>query len=273
MGFRWLKRPHRRWEEAASAYVDAELADGALRRFESHMAGCQECRERVDGLRLAKASIAGLPEVAAPRSFRLTPAMLEEPVHKPVNAAPSWGFRGAAMVAAVAAVAFVSVIAIDLSRSSSDSASHAVPTLNESSRQGTFSTASGVAAGASAQDSAAPPAIPTPSPATKGIASPDIGGTGAQTLPTAPNASPVPGSTQPQAPLTGPGPSLSPDVTSSNAYAATATTPGVLVPATGAPDNEQDEGEPYRPFEAGLAALAIGAALGAALMYRRKGRS
>lgn len=272
MGFWWLKRPHRRWEEAASAYVDGELGDGALRRFESHLSGCAACTEQVEGLRHTKALIAGMPEVAGPRSFRLTPAMLGQPARQPLKAAPSWGFRGAAMVAGVAVVALLSVVAIDTSRSSENAANHAESTANDGTRQ-TLSTASGAAAGTSAEDSAAPRSVPTPSPATKGIAPPDIGGTGAQTLPTASNASPVPGVTQPQAPLTGPGSSSSPDVTSSNAYAATVPPQGALVPATGAPANEQDEGEPYRPLEAGLAALAIGAAVGAALMYRRKGRS
>lgn len=273
MGFWWLRSPHRRWQEAASAYVDHELGDGALRRFESHLGGCPDCRKQVEGLRQAKALIAGLPEVAAPRSFRLTPAMLAEAAPEPLNAAPSWGFRGAALVAGVAAVALISVVAIDLSRSNGGSATHTAPASSESSRQGALSTTSGGAgAGTSAQDSAAPPQEPTPSPATKGIASPDIGGTGAQTLPTVTNASPAAGSTQPRAPVTGPAPGESPDITSSNAYAATVTPPGVLVPATGAPASE-NEGEPYRPLEAGLAALAIGATAGAVWMYRRKGRS
>ena len=67
---------HRRFAELASAYTDGELRGGELRRFEAHLAACARCKDAVDAGRALKLHVSQMPEVPAPRSFRLTPQMV-----------------------------------------------------------------------------------------------------------------------------------------------------------------------------------------------------
>ena len=67
---------HRRYARLADAFVDGELGGGDLRRFEAHLPACARCQSAVASARTLKTSIAALPELAPPRSFRLTQAMI-----------------------------------------------------------------------------------------------------------------------------------------------------------------------------------------------------
>ncbi|MCZ2110183.1 MAG: zf-HC2 domain-containing protein [Dehalococcoidia bacterium] len=259
----WPPGPHRRWQGAASAYIDGELGGRALRDFELHLAQCAVCREQVAGLRQASALIAALPEVAAPRSFRLTRAMVEQSARPQASGSPSWLFRGAAVVSGAALIALISVVAIDLSSPGEETASLAAP----ASGNGAFSNSASGAGGVNTEGQAAPPAAPASTPAPKGIAVPEIGGTGAQSVP-----STAPGSIHPEA------------LGTRAADAAGAPSPGSKT--DGVPHRPADEAVPslasrnegdtptaYRALEAGLAVIALGAAAGAVVTYKRKGRS
>lgn len=62
------------WAEQLMAYVDNELDVVATQQVAIHVAACVSCRAEVKTTRLLKAQLAGLPELAVPRSFALTPA-------------------------------------------------------------------------------------------------------------------------------------------------------------------------------------------------------
>ncbi|HET9847913.1 MAG TPA: zf-HC2 domain-containing protein [Candidatus Dormibacteraeota bacterium] len=52
-----------------SAYLDHELDAGAQARVAEHVAGCNRCKARLDGLRQTAYAIRGLPMETPPRSF------------------------------------------------------------------------------------------------------------------------------------------------------------------------------------------------------------
>ncbi len=124
---KWLPLPgHDRWRERASAFADGELGARDRERFAAHLGRCAECAAFVDDLRLLKAAVASLPTAEAPRSFRLTPAMVARPAavsgsrdeRRPLVVA-----RRAsqfASVAAVVALGVVALTALNLGLSSSD---------------------------------------------------------------------------------------------------------------------------------------------------------
>ncbi|HEY5639431.1 MAG TPA: zf-HC2 domain-containing protein, partial [Dehalococcoidia bacterium] len=60
-----------------SAQADGELAPDRRRTLEAHLAACERCRTEMDDLLSVRSALRGLPQVAAPRSFALTPAMAE----------------------------------------------------------------------------------------------------------------------------------------------------------------------------------------------------
>ncbi|MBI5947918.1 MAG: zf-HC2 domain-containing protein [Chloroflexi bacterium] len=115
---------HGRWRERASAFADGELRPRDRERFAAHLGRCADCAALVDDLRLLKAAVGSLPATEAPRSFRLTPAMLAQPV----AAAPALGERRPVVVArrvsqfasatAVVALAVVGLSAVDLGNGS-----------------------------------------------------------------------------------------------------------------------------------------------------------
>jgi len=113
---RWLTRlfdPHARLRDRLSAYADGELDARAVERIEAHLAGCEPCREELEGLRLTSAALAGLPEAEVPRSFALRPAQVEkrqlaaEPFLPPLAIATR-------LAAAGVAVALAAVVVIDV---------------------------------------------------------------------------------------------------------------------------------------------------------------
>ena len=105
-------RPHSRLRAQSSAYVDGELGPAAHRRFEAHLAGCEECARAVDASRAVKAHLAAVPMEEAPRSFRLTPQMVSAPlalVQRPRSAAP---LRLAQATTALATFALLTVATV-----------------------------------------------------------------------------------------------------------------------------------------------------------------
>lgn len=111
--FNFLLSGHRRHARLADAFVDGELGGGDLSRFETHLAECPKCQAAVSEARVLKATVAALPEFAAPRTFQLTPAMVAAPgamKPRPSGTPLYLGFARAG--AALAVGAFATVIAV-----------------------------------------------------------------------------------------------------------------------------------------------------------------
>ena len=70
-----ILRPHNRWSGQLHAYVDGELHADATERFKEHLAECAACAYAVADARNLKQLLHALPEIPAPRSFKLTAAM------------------------------------------------------------------------------------------------------------------------------------------------------------------------------------------------------
>lgn len=104
-----LFRRHTRIRELLDAFVDGELGPADAARVEAHLPVCAPCREAVAATRALKASFAALPETPAPRSFRLTPAMVAQPA-PPLPRPASPGFIVIARFAAAASVAAFAVV-------------------------------------------------------------------------------------------------------------------------------------------------------------------
>ena len=90
-----------------SAHADGELAPNRLNALETHLAGCQRCRTELDDLLAVRSALRDLPQVAAPRSFTLTPAMAErEPPPVTSRSTPSF------VAMRVAGAGFAAVLAV-----------------------------------------------------------------------------------------------------------------------------------------------------------------
>src|SRR5437773_2053184 len=80
-----------------SAYIDGELAGRQCEALETHLCGCESCREELDTLKNAIAFL------EAPKSFARPEGLLEEfkakylPEAEAASTAPRWGFRLPAM--------------------------------------------------------------------------------------------------------------------------------------------------------------------------------
>ena len=90
-----------------SAHADGELAPDRLRALETHLAGCERCHTELDELLALRIALRDLPQVAAPRSFTLTPAMAErEPPPVTSRTTPSF------VAMRVAGAGFAAVLAV-----------------------------------------------------------------------------------------------------------------------------------------------------------------
>jgi len=68
-------------DDILNAVIDGVATDQEREVVESHTATCDTCRRQLDDLRAIKMLLGNLPEVAPPRSFRLT----EEQARKPIS--------------------------------------------------------------------------------------------------------------------------------------------------------------------------------------------
>jgi hypothetical protein len=105
---------HRRWSAMATAYGDGSLEESERPRFERHLGGCSRCATQISDERALRTALRSLPDLAAPRSFRLTPAMLvaAEPASRPSRAL-AWANTGAKLTAGIAAAALAVVMVVD----------------------------------------------------------------------------------------------------------------------------------------------------------------
>lgn len=93
--------------EELSAYLDHELDDDARARVAEHVAGCADCKARLDGLRQAAYAIRALPMETPPRTFAI-----RSPRRQPVRWAPVLGWIGG--VAAAMLIIVVGVTRLPL---------------------------------------------------------------------------------------------------------------------------------------------------------------
>ena len=211
---------HDRRREELSVSLDGRLSAPEYAALERHLAGCEACREELDGLR---AAVALLRAAAAPqtrRSFALTPAMLETAPARPWLAQPARlpapVLTGARWATAVAATLLFSVVSYDagqnmlvyanvgaanrnITSAAMPSAATAPETrqLNKSA-PGAESAAGGMGGGIPApQPPAAPATAPQPAAAPAAAPAAPV----QQTAP-APQAAPAPRSAPPPPPPT-----------------------------------------------------------------------
>ena len=83
--------------EELSAYLDHELDSEAHARVAAHIAGCQDCQARLDGLRQATYAVRALPMETPPRAFTI-PAQRERSSRRWAPAAWLGGAAAAGLV-------------------------------------------------------------------------------------------------------------------------------------------------------------------------------
>jgi anti-sigma factor RsiW len=96
-------RPEPELEEL-SAYLDQELTGAQRQELESHLAGCETCRRRLESLRQTVHALKELPREAPPRAFTIPPQRAQRRRFTPQGWAA--GLAAVAVLALVVAVAF-----------------------------------------------------------------------------------------------------------------------------------------------------------------------
>lgn len=96
-----LERPVHLSEDELSAYINGEVTGQPLQRFEMHLDGCVECRERLNGTRTVVSLLHQAATPALPRSFKLDPGMVL-PVAVPSE---SWVARAQPVMRRLTAIA------------------------------------------------------------------------------------------------------------------------------------------------------------------------
>ena len=184
----WRRRDEHPRVDDLSAYLDGELRGRRQGEVAAHLDACEWCRVLFEELRGAKAALAGLPRVGAPRSFRLAPERAYVPGGRPPQRRSVLAYAPA-----VALSLFVALLAVDLATLPRDDAGAGGAALSSDAAAEKQAAEAFRGEGRSAADESAPGLAITP-PAT------------GQTRPEAAGA-PLP--TEMPAPNTGPGPEAS----------------------------------------------------------------
>ena len=182
----WLLNRHSRLRGLISAYVDGQVTESERSRVEAHLAGCDQCRSELEGLRATVSLLRALPELPVPRSF----ALHEVPARITLTSQLVWGTR----FATAAAGSLVAALLIG----------NAVGVFAQSGRvSGLDGSAPEVAAAKvapQAQTPSAPAALPSPAPA------PEVAAAVAAPPPVAPAAAAAPAA--PVAAMAAPAPAV-----------------------------------------------------------------
>jgi len=103
----WFNK-HARSRKRLSPYIDGQLSPQKRTTLEAHLAGCDACRRELDELRATISAVGGLADVESPRSFAISPRMLERRAAVPLASLPplATGMRlaGAGLAVALAVV-------------------------------------------------------------------------------------------------------------------------------------------------------------------------
>ena len=94
---------HNRIRTLLSSYIDDQVSADEAARVEAHLAGCDECREELESLRMTVQLLSELPVLELPRSFALETA----PEPEPSFAGRLWTARLATSAAAALLVALI----------------------------------------------------------------------------------------------------------------------------------------------------------------------
>lgn len=129
-------RTHSRYREMADAYLDGELRSGDVSKFEAHANDCAECSTMLAAGKVLKASMGAIPMAAAPRSFRITPALLQERVPAPAPVRTTPVLMVARFGAAASVAAFAVVGTLQFSSNSDDGMTAASPSYELSTAAG-----------------------------------------------------------------------------------------------------------------------------------------
>ncbi|MGI8422526.1 MAG: anti-sigma factor family protein [Chloroflexota bacterium] len=261
---------HARLRAQLSAYIDGELPAAERGHVARHLARCSGCTAAFEDYRDVRAAVASLPEVAAPRSFRISREMLAgAPNAAPVKArarpaAPRFAYRAAQATAGLAIAGFVALMVPVLIDGSGDGSRS-----DERASTSDDAGAPGAAAAAGGQGPERSSVGATALPTAKSGVPPFQGGGGvggSSDSSPAPAATEAPG--QSELRPTGAG---TPGV-HDNTDSFGPTPGGVLAEVEGRPARAADGegGIPWRlPAGVGLAVVA-GAAIGAAFLLRRR---
>jgi Putative zinc-finger len=281
----WLSK-HARLRDKLSPYLDGRLTSAEIKSLEGHLVSCEECRRALDELRATVSAVRELPEVEAPKSFALTPAMLARKTPTlPSRPVPSFGV-GMRLAGAAVAVALTVVVVGDLTFAGSDggvgdeagsqpaSDSRTAAEL-DSGFNAEKSADDGAAQGYAAPTSAAGAAGSASCPSAAGTTGSEAGGAGAggaaaaggssETLPSTATAEPGPQATPPSP---GPGAAAACADVLANRDAAAPVAPQTTSPAEpGTPENEMatratsDSGDDSGISTIRVAEIALGALL------------
>ena len=99
----WLLNRHSRLRGLISDYVDGQVTESERDRVEAHLAGCEQCRSELEGLRATVSLLGALPELRVPRSF----ALREAPERATSTSGLVWGTRFATAAAGSLVAALV----------------------------------------------------------------------------------------------------------------------------------------------------------------------
>jgi hypothetical protein len=103
----WFDR-HRRFRARLSGYIDAQLSPKEARAVDTHLEGCDACRQEVGELRATVMVMRDLAPTDIPRSFTLSPEQVARSIPLPLPSTPplAIGMRlaGAALAFSLAAV-------------------------------------------------------------------------------------------------------------------------------------------------------------------------
>ena len=111
-------RRHPFGEEELSSYLDRRLSPAESARLEEHLASCEPCRRRLEGLRAVVEGLRALPSGPAPRSFALRPEQVEAARRQTPVGPAAWVQRAYAFspagAAAAALLLFFVLVGVDL---------------------------------------------------------------------------------------------------------------------------------------------------------------
>ncbi len=103
-----FNRGHGRFLEMLSDYIDGVLPEAERIALETHLQGCDSCPDELESLRATVQLLQRMPEVEAPRSFRIAPAAVTVPAPPPERPVFLWTMR---VSTALAVLAFTVMVA------------------------------------------------------------------------------------------------------------------------------------------------------------------